>query len=40
MQQRFDLQIVKANGISLRAAVEGDGPLVIMVHGFPERYSW
>lgn len=25
----------------LRAAVEGEGPLVIMVHGFPESwYSW
>jgi pimeloyl-ACP methyl ester carboxylesterase len=41
MQQRFDLQVIEANGISLRAAVEGDGPLVIMVHGFPELwYSW
>jgi pimeloyl-ACP methyl ester carboxylesterase len=41
MQQRFDLQIIQTNGISLRAAVEGDGPLVIMVHGFPEIwYSW
>jgi pimeloyl-ACP methyl ester carboxylesterase len=41
MQQRFDLQVIEANGISLRVAVEGDGPLVIMVHGFPELwYSW
>src|ERR671919_1878256 len=41
MQQRFDLQIIQTNGISLRAAVEGDGPRVIMVHGFPELwYSW
>jgi pimeloyl-ACP methyl ester carboxylesterase len=41
MQQEFDLQTIEANGISLRAAVEGDGPLVIMVHGFPELwYSW
>ncbi len=29
------------NGIGLRAAVAGDGPLVIMLHGFPESwYSW
>ena len=27
--------------ISLRCAIEGDGPLVILVHGFPESwYSW
>jgi len=26
---------------TLRAAVEGQGPLVVMVHGFPESwYSW
>lgn len=32
---------VPANGISLRAAVAGEGPLVLMVHGFPESwYSW
>jgi pimeloyl-ACP methyl ester carboxylesterase len=33
--------MIETNGIALRAAVEGDGPLVIMVHGFPELwYSW
>jgi len=32
---------VPASGISLRAAVAGEGPLVLMVHGFPESwYSW
>jgi len=32
---------VPANGITLRAAVAGEGPLVLMVHGFPESwYSW
>jgi epoxide hydrolase A/B len=41
MAQKFDLQMLETNGIELRAAVEGDGPLVIMVHGFPELwYSW
>jgi pimeloyl-ACP methyl ester carboxylesterase len=29
------------NGIRLRAVVEGSGPLVVLVHGFPEGwYSW
>jgi pimeloyl-ACP methyl ester carboxylesterase len=41
MHRQFDLQKLETNGISLRAAVEGDGPLVIMVHGWPELwYSW
>jgi pimeloyl-ACP methyl ester carboxylesterase len=41
MPQQFDLQMIETNGIALRASVEGDGPLVIMVHGFPELwYSW
>jgi pimeloyl-ACP methyl ester carboxylesterase len=32
---------VPTNGIHLRAAVAGSGPLVVMVHGFPEGwYSW
>ena len=32
---------VPTNGIRLRAAVAGQGPLVLMVHGFPEGwYSW
>src|SRR3990167_2991616 len=27
--------------VTLRAAIEGEGPLVVMVHGFPESwYSW
>ncbi|MFZ5669498.1 MAG: alpha/beta fold hydrolase [Pseudomonadota bacterium] len=32
---------IPTNGINLRAVVEGSGPLVVMVHGFPESwYSW
>ncbi|ANK83085.1 MAG: epoxide hydrolase [Rhizobiales bacterium NRL2] len=32
---------VPTNGIELRVATLGDGPLVLMVHGFPESwYSW
>src|ERR1700747_2946659 len=33
--------IVPANGIRLHAVEEGEGPLVLLVHGFPESwYSW
>ena len=31
-------RVVEANGVKIRAAVQGEGPLVVMVHGFPE--SW
>ncbi len=41
MHDDFKLQFVVSNGIRLRAAVEGDGPLVMMIHGWPELwYSW
>jgi pimeloyl-ACP methyl ester carboxylesterase len=34
-------RILDLGDIRLRAAVEGEGPLVLMVHGFPESwYSW
>ncbi|MEM9422620.1 MAG: alpha/beta hydrolase, partial [Pseudomonadota bacterium] len=34
-------EMVATNGLNLHAAVLGDGPLVILVHGFPESwYSW
>lgn len=37
----FSLEFFETNGIRVRAAIEGTGPLVIMVHGFPELwYSW
>jgi pimeloyl-ACP methyl ester carboxylesterase len=36
-----NFQKLKANGITLRAVVEGSGPLCILVHGWPEGwYSW
>jgi pimeloyl-ACP methyl ester carboxylesterase len=36
-----DLQIVETNGIRLRVALAGQGPLVVLIHGFPEGwYSW
>ncbi|WP_332773346.1 alpha/beta fold hydrolase [Phenylobacterium sp.] len=35
------LRILDIGGMKLRVAIEGEGPLVIMVHGFPELwYSW
>jgi pimeloyl-ACP methyl ester carboxylesterase len=33
-----DFKLIDANGTRIRAAVAGEGPLVLMVHGFPE--SW
>ena len=35
------MQKIDVGALPLRCAVEGEGPLVIMVHGFPESwYSW
>lgn len=32
---------IDVNGVSIRVAVQGEGPLVLFVHGFPESwYSW
>ena len=34
-------RFVQTNGIRLHCAVDGDGPLVVFLHGFPECwYSW
>ena len=34
-------RVVQTNGIRLHCAVDGDGPLVIFLHGFPDSwYSW
>jgi pimeloyl-ACP methyl ester carboxylesterase len=36
-----DLQMIDTANVRLRAAVAGTGPLVILIHGFPEGwYSW
>lgn len=36
-----DMREIETNGVRLRAAVQGEGPLVLLVHGFPESwYSW
>jgi pimeloyl-ACP methyl ester carboxylesterase len=35
------LDIIEANGIRLRVALAGEGPLIVLVHGWPECwYSW
>lgn len=34
-------RMVETNGVRLHCAIDGDGPLVILLHGFPECwYSW
>jgi len=34
-------RMVETNGVRLHCAVDGDGPLVLLLHGFPECwYSW
>ena len=39
MDQKF--KIIKTNGLNLRIAISGDGPLVLLIHGWPESwYSW
>ena len=36
-----EFRVIDTGEVSLRCAIEGSGPLVIMVHGFPESwYSW
>lgn len=36
-----EFERITTNGVRLRCVVEGDGPLAIMVHGWPESwYSW
>jgi len=37
----LEFQFIELADVRLRAAVEGSGPLVVMIHGFPESwYSW
>ncbi|MGE3142062.1 MAG: alpha/beta fold hydrolase, partial [Hyphomonadaceae bacterium] len=36
-----EFRMIETNGIRLRAAICGEGPLIVLVHGFPESwYSW
>jgi len=35
------LRFIEANGIRMRVAEQGAGPVVLLCHGFPESwYSW
>ena len=37
----MNFEILDGNNLKIRAAVEGEGPLVVLVHGWPESwYSW
>jgi len=39
--QEPTLRMIESNGINMRIAEMGEGPLVILVHGWPESwYSW
>lgn len=41
MPTDYEMTDLQTNGVRLRAAIEGQGPLVILVHGWPELwYSW
>ncbi len=31
-----ELRMIETNGLRLRVALAGEGPLVVLVHGFPE----
>ena len=37
----YQLRVLRVNGIEMRVAEQGDGPLVLLLHGAPESwYSW
>ena len=39
--QRRNFQMIETNGVKLRTVVEGSGPLIILLHGFPQCwYLW
>ena len=36
-----NFEMIQTNGVRLRTVVEGDGPLVILLHGWPQCwYLW
>ena len=36
-----DFKMIETNGVRLRVALKGNGPLIVLVHGWPESwYSW
>ena len=41
MADQLHHQVLTANGVRIHVAEQGEGPLVLLVHGFPESwYSW
>jgi pimeloyl-ACP methyl ester carboxylesterase len=37
----FDLHTIDVGAVRLRVAIAGEGPLIVLIHGFPESwYSW
>lgn len=41
MGERWSHRFLEANGLRFHAVVDGEGPLVLLLHGFPEFwYSW
>ena len=36
MSGKHSFRMIEANGITLQVVVEGDGPLLILLHGFPQ----
>lgn len=40
-EETWSHQVVETNGVNLHCVVQGEGPLVVLLHGFPEFwYSW
>jgi pimeloyl-ACP methyl ester carboxylesterase len=38
---QHSFRMIETNGITLTVVVEGDGPLLLLLHGFPQRwYLW
>lgn len=41
MKELWEHRTVQANGLSFHCVTAGEGPLVLLLHGFPEFwYSW
>jgi pimeloyl-ACP methyl ester carboxylesterase len=36
---QHSFRMIETNGITLRVVVEGDGPLLLLLHGFPQCWN-